>query len=293
VGGEQSPQLPGLMSDPDTAGLDPIFWLHHANIDRLWEVWRRNPTTHVDPNKPKWSDGPASIGQRAFIMPMPGGKTFTYTPGQMSDLSKLDYTYDDVSPATTGPSPLEARMLRGVAAADTTEAVRRPAMAPKTVELLGANNESIRLSGTEATTSVALDAAVQDKLSSNLRSANTESVAVPDRVFLNLENVRGISDATIFDVYINVPEGANPANYPRNLAGNVSLFGVRKASKVDDTHAGEGLTFVLEISDVIDRLHLSGALAAGQLHVRLVPRHPVPDEAQISIGRISIFRQGD
>jgi tyrosinase len=301
VGGGLSPQQPGLMSDPDTAGLDPIFWLHHANIDRLWEVWRENPASHVDPTKPKWVSGPASIGQRAFIMPMPGGKTFTYTPGEMSDLSKLDYTYDDVSPPTTGPSPLEARMLRSIAGAPTTEAVeavRRPAMAaPKNVELLGANTESIRLSGTEATTSVALDAAVQNKLSSNLRSVTTESTAsapiVPDRVFLNLENVRGISDATIFDVYINLPDGANPANYPRNLAGNVSLFGVRKASKVDDTHAGDGLTFVLEISDVIDRLHLSGALAAGQLHVKLVPRHPVPDEAQISIGRISIFRQGN
>jgi tyrosinase len=52
VGGQSSPMLPGLMSDPDTAGLDPIFWLHHANIDRLWAVWRQNPTTHVDPTKP-------------------------------------------------------------------------------------------------------------------------------------------------------------------------------------------------------------------------------------------------
>ncbi|WP_196490002.1 tyrosinase family protein, partial [Erythrobacter donghaensis] len=31
----------GLMTDPDTAALDPIFWLHHCNIDRLWEAWSR------------------------------------------------------------------------------------------------------------------------------------------------------------------------------------------------------------------------------------------------------------
>jgi tyrosinase-like protein len=28
-------QIGGWMSDPDTAAQDPIFWLHHANIDRL------------------------------------------------------------------------------------------------------------------------------------------------------------------------------------------------------------------------------------------------------------------
>src|SRR5262249_12562296 len=41
VGGRDAQtRVRGLMSDPDTAGLDPIFYLHHANIDRLWEVWR-------------------------------------------------------------------------------------------------------------------------------------------------------------------------------------------------------------------------------------------------------------
>ena len=71
------------------------------------------------------------------------------------------------------------------------------------------------------------------------------------------------------------------------------LFGVRKASVADDKHAGDGLTYVLEISDIIDRLHLSRAIDAGQLHVLLVPRNPVAAEAQISIGRISVFRQSN
>ncbi|HEV7515152.1 MAG TPA: tyrosinase family protein, partial [Thermoanaerobaculia bacterium] len=38
----------GWMGDPDCAARDPIFWAHHANIDRLWQVWlnqggRKNP----------------------------------------------------------------------------------------------------------------------------------------------------------------------------------------------------------------------------------------------------------
>jgi hypothetical protein len=31
--------------------VDPIFFLHHANIDRLWDVWTRKQAAHRDPNQ--------------------------------------------------------------------------------------------------------------------------------------------------------------------------------------------------------------------------------------------------
>jgi len=37
-----SPAL-GAMSQPPTAGFDPIFPMHHSNIDRLWAVWSCMP----------------------------------------------------------------------------------------------------------------------------------------------------------------------------------------------------------------------------------------------------------
>jgi tyrosinase len=288
VGGGDQRTL-GLMSWPDLAGLDPIFWLHHANIDRLWQVWVGMPTSKGDPTEAKWVKGPASIGERAFVMPMPGGKSWTYTPGDMIDLSKLGYNYDDVSPPSGTPQ-LVARLQRlGVPTATAT--ARSTAMAgPRTVELLGANSGSVSLTGTEARTSVALDAAVQRKVATSLAAA---AQATPDRVFLNLENVRGLNDATVFSVYINVPEGDDPTKHPELKAGSIALFGVRKATMTDDSHAGDGLTFVLEITQIVDSLHLAGNLNASQIHVRLVPRNPVPAEAQVSIGRISIFRQSN
>jgi tyrosinase len=39
----------GLMGDPGTAAYDPIFWLHHANIDRLWEVWLKAAAVNKNP----------------------------------------------------------------------------------------------------------------------------------------------------------------------------------------------------------------------------------------------------
>jgi len=72
----------------------------------------------------------------------------------------------------------------------------------------------------------------------------------------------------------------------------VALFGVRKASVRDEEHAGHGLNFVLEITHIVDALHLGHALDVDSLDVRLVPVHPVPAEAEVTIGRVSIYRQG-
>jgi len=160
---------------------------------------------------------------------------------------------------------------------------------PKTTELIGANTQSVRLVGAEAAAPVALDAAVLGKVTASLTAA---ARTAPDRVFLNLENVRGVNDAVSFTVYIDVPRGGAGAQQPELKAGSITLFGVSKATLADDTHAGDGLTFVLEITPLIDKLHLADALNVSELHVRLVPRRPVPEDAQISIGRISVFRQG-
>ena len=283
VGGEQpkKPHLPGLMSDPDTAGLDPIFYLHHANIDRLWEVWRQNPPAHVDPKDANWLQGPGKLGERIFSMPMPGNKPWDYTPADVNDYSKLDYKYDDLSPAAA-PVLLTQRLVKLGATAAAAKAHGEGVSKDKNVELVGASREAVKLVGGETHSSVHLDAGVRSKVSASLTAAAKAAAPHPDRVFLNLENVRGLSDATKFHVYVN-----------NHLAGSIALFGVRKATQADEEHAGKGLTFVLEITKIVDELHLSNAFNADALDVRIAPLNPVPEEANVSIGRISIFRQGE
>jgi len=33
----------GTMGSIPTAPADPVFWLHHANIDRIWNIWQNKP----------------------------------------------------------------------------------------------------------------------------------------------------------------------------------------------------------------------------------------------------------
>jgi tyrosinase len=209
----------------------------------------------------------------------------------MAKLSALDYTYDDLAPATAA-LPLTKRLERLGVSGATVKAMEGVAAVSggKNVELVGANQGPVRITGGEVHAFVQLDKGVRRKISASLAAA--PETLVPDRVFLNLENVRGISDATAFRVYVGLAEGANPSDHPELLAGNIALFGVRKASMVDDEHAGKGLTFVLEITKIVDGLHLNNALDVDKLNVRIVPTRPVHEDAQITIGRISIFREG-
>jgi tyrosinase len=291
VGGDAPDgQTWGLMSDPGIAALDPIFYLHHSNIDRMWATWNVN---NANPNDPNWLNGPAAAGGREFVMPMPDGSAWVYTPQDVNSLSQLDYTYDSLPAAAPTPPAyaLAQRLTRlGAEAAAARVTAGAPMTTSKKTELVGASPAAIPIKGTGATTSVRLDPSVRRKVSASLKEAS--AAAPPDRVFLNLENVRGTRDATALSVYLNVPEGANPADHPERLAGTVGLFGLRRATLKDGAHAGEGLNFVLDITHIVDALHMENALDTDALQVRIVPHRPVPDQADITVGRVSVYREG-
>lgn len=290
VGGS-SGTTDGLMSSPVTAPLDPIFWLHHANIDRLWEVWTRQPTAKGNPTDSAWLDGPASNGERAFVMPMPSqAKPWAYTPRDVNTLEQVGYTYDDLTTKASAHTLAERVMLLRAATPAAKDAPVIESANAADVELLGANGGPIMVAGTSAHTQVTMAPSVEKRTLASLQLAGPKGL--PDRVFLNLENVRGKLDSTILDVYVNLPDGSDPDQHPELRAGSVSFFGVRAVSTPDGPHQDEGMTFVLEITRVMDRLHIARALDPGHLDIRLTPLAPVPEAAQVTIGRISVFRQG-
>lgn len=280
-GDPANPRLPGLMSTPPAAALDPIFWLHHANIDRLWAAWAGQPGVSGDPTEPNWLNGPASIGERAFTLPMPDGTVWTYTPAEMRDPGALGYEYDDLTP---GDSTMMIAMA-GRARAPASRGGLAMAAEGKKTELMGATSGSLPITGAEPAR-----AAVEMAEAPRRRSAAGPGMAAEggsERVYLNLENVRGKADATAFKVYVGLPEGSNPAEHPRNMAGGIALFGVAQATEAGGDQAGAGLTYVLDITPIVEHLGLD----ADKLNVDIVPVRPVADDADVSVGRISVYRQ--
>jgi tyrosinase len=289
----------GLMTNPDTAALDPIFWLHHANIDRLWNVWlkqQRRPSDPPDafknPTNPDWLDGPRN---RDFSMPNLDGSLYKFVARNVLDTTvpALDYVYDDDAP----PAPLEsvAARLESLGASRALAAELEGGLTmtpPKPAELMGANLEAVQLGHDVVQTQVRLDSGQRRELTATLESVGGAAPMKkePDRVYLNLENIRSPSDAAIFYVYVNLPKDADPEQYPDHFAGTLSMFGVSKASAKQDK-AGNGITASFDITPIIDKLHMEQSLGDA-LSVTLKSAVPGAENSGASIGRISVYRQG-
>nr|WP_295922845.1 tyrosinase family protein [uncultured Dyadobacter sp.] len=288
VGGAPSPTSPiyGLMADPGTAALDPIFYLHHCNIDRMWASWNANGD--ANPADTDWSDGPA----QQFAMPGPGGKPWYYTPGQVQDLNKLDYSYQELTTEAAEPTLALSDRLNVLGAKPTPPTLKAATRAtPKQTELLGASPLALTIGKTPIKTSVKLDNEIRHTAAVSFAKVSDAAEASPDKAFLKLENVSGIFDATVLGVYVNLPESKSAGESEKFLAGHVSLFGLRRATIKDGQHGGEGLTFILDITPFLDQLHLTKALDTDSLQVSIVPDKPLPDATEVKIGRISIYRQ--
>ncbi|MFN6560903.1 MAG: tyrosinase family protein [Nostoc sp. ChiSLP01] len=102
----------GTMSNVPGSPNDPIFWLHHANVDRLWAEWeekhcskkpcypKANQPYGHNLNDPMWPwDGgqstPGKIGPGDILSLLPNfARNDIVTPKDTLNLRKYGYTYD-------------------------------------------------------------------------------------------------------------------------------------------------------------------------------------------------------
>jgi tyrosinase len=269
----------GFMGNPDTSALDPIFWLHHCNIDRLWEVWRNQGAPGAN-----WRDS-AWLAQ-TFAFHDAAGKPITIACSALLDTTKImnGYSYDSTPVATAMNDPSTGG---------------NPADSPvQTAELVAANAGSLSLGSDAVTTSLAM------ALDRTTMSFTDNQKTTPSNVFLNIENVTGAGVPG--DIVVSVTpsgDGAAPVE-----VGVLGTFGIARASDPEQEHGASGLSVAFDITDMAGQIGLRDG-SASQINVTLQPQSPpdidsaAPDEladvildagdTTISVGRVSLFFAAD
>ncbi|HEX5593794.1 MAG TPA: tyrosinase family protein [Solirubrobacterales bacterium] len=293
VGGEE-----GWMSFPSEAAKDPIFWLHHANIDRIWAEWEQN---HQDAPQPEWRD-------ESFPLFNPEGEEESKTPAEVLDtIADLNYTYDVIpaqgeepGPEPTPPEP-EPEMVGAAATPNVSGGGGEMAEMPSPDrKVVGAAEEKVTLTGSTEAVPVTID----DRAKEELQEASRKSD--PRRVFLNIEDIRGeINPGTVYGVYLNLPDDPDEPTLEEHFAGNISFFGIERAREPRGDEHGHSMRYVLEIAGLLRELGGGEYSGDSELDVTFRPLrlkapegHPEeesfpahPDGIQrppIEIGRVSL-----
>jgi tyrosinase len=270
-------EVGGDMAGFDTAGLDPVFWMHHANIDRLWTVWlgqgsEQNSFENPDPSGP-WGTTVSHFHDAD------GAEVSGSASGVLDTAADLGYEYED----TSFP---EARRRKG------REVPREPAP-DQPAELVGATEEAVELTG--ATARVGLS--VGEPTGPSLRRGRGE----PERVYLAVEGIEGERDPNVtYAVYLNLPDDSDPDDAPEShYAGNLSFFGIERAGRVDIETGAHGLAQSFDITEVVAELREESSWDPDDVTVTFVPlrrgrRRRGAAEAEgegppVKVGRVGVY----
>lgn len=257
---------------------DPIFWLHHCNVDRLWTLWNRNGGVNSD--EALWLDmrldgmfvvgdgSPWRLGVRDVLVTDTLG--FRY-PGAAAPIVGASSSGRRVSLLRRLSSAIRSR-IRGRA-----ENVDLPG-GGKALLAAAANTEgATRLR--PLSVKVALGRKLHEilkplKLShSGLRSGRLRALrgGPPQRVLATIRNIALPGDReTRFRVFVNCDylTIATPITDP-HYAGSYAFF---KPLDLGHTHGSGSPTasFTLDITATLDRIRAAGGRDGEQIVVQLV-----------------------
>lgn len=237
------------------AARDPIFWMHHCNIDRLWASWNRgnckNPTQDSS-----WMD-------KQFVFADIHGTKVVATVKDFDDIAKLHYTYAEFEPASCRPT------IRAVNPA-VLAALTSPTQVARTPLQLNLARPAAAAPGART-------------LTDQIRSLEDKSV------YLVLQNVQAeAAPGVVYDVYLGLAQGAPPGPISPNYVGTINFFGVTMAGP--DMSGMTPRTFSLDVTDKIKALQASGALSETPA-VTLVPQGEPAENARASIGQVQLVSQ--
>ena len=235
----------GNMGNPDTAALDPIFWLHHANVDRLWNRWLDDRSHHLpDPVADKdWYD-------QEFPFYDETGKEVVVTVSKILDMASKESRYDD-----------ERRLIAA------TPPTREETVETKVVDV-GAVQPKLLLGTKPFTKPLELAENTKPRLIGALERAIADAQSAA--VLLRVEGVRAPKETKLtFEVFL-AKKGEKPSK--KSYVGPISFFGRRG----DHAHGeNEGFTQGFDVTSLVQKIRSANRGKLPELEVSVIPHSTV------------------
>ena len=261
------------------AGNDLLFWMHHANIDRLWSCWTNSHGEKSNPvSDENWMKTP-------FVFVDEKGARVEMKVSELFDPNgRIDYRY--------------ANVLQCYRGEPKAEPVRPQVVAGRAKPLLaGSNKSSVDIASAERVVVSAMNQEIAlqprtDKAGNDARlfAARPNSLR-PSKVTLRLENVELKKDPGVSIAVLLVDSKSKQ----RAFVGVISFFG---AFDHDPAHAHDGKASLDRVTfDVTSQFQkLQSSVDAGDIHLALEATSGLsgnvraPNEARLRASEVTIGR---
>jgi hypothetical protein len=248
---------PGLMSQVGTSAQDPVFYLHHTNMDRLWESWKAitlDGASHTDPPDISWQETAYEFFDDTGTKLNP-----PWMVKEVLDttVTELGYVYERL--ADNAWFEANCAEFRPIPSAPTEAISGTPVAAVES----GSNTP-------EGGIEIGPEPVEVPVLLAPPEAAGTPAAISGRTGVLTLDGIAGTGVPGVsVQVYINLPEGAQPDFRSPYYIGTLGLFSLQPWD-AEGPHEGHGATQSFDISRNIAALQETGEWT-GELKVTFVP----------------------
>ncbi|HEX5234719.1 MAG TPA: tyrosinase family protein [Silvibacterium sp.] len=244
-----------------TSAQDPVFWMLHSNIDRLWASWNR--AGNLNPTDPDFLS-------QVFWFADPDGRATSIKFGDAMSIAQLNYTYEEFEPVPSqfdhGPSP----SLRDL-----------PPGTPLSTTLVA------------SATAVSLDSkvtTVQIKSTHDARSVFDLSLTMPPApdlgaYYLVIRDLQvNVQPGIVYSLYLDISGSASDETLQAHKVGDLNFFQAMPGMEMNEPNR-----FVsYDITELANRL---GTSAFGNgVSLTIIPSGEPAAGSEPVIGSITIER---
>ena len=250
---------------------DPLFWVHHSNIDRMWVSWNKsggkNPTT-------------ATWASKSFVFADAKGVRVSRKLSSAFNAGNMGYTYDALipRPATTTTLATSSTMTLSGTTSDTSTATPRLVAQAASSASLGAtavDADLMRMSGTAPTAILGLDPGHPEQ-----------------RCYVVLKGLHAwVQPEVLYHLYLR-PARAQRLQ-PDNYVGNINFFDAEFHDHGGGAMAealGENL-YSFDVTSILQRLARNNVRVPDSLLLTFVPGGRPNPNARPLVASMQLVRQ--